>query len=122
MGAGRSLNILLTEDHEDTLEAMARVLRKSGHTVHAARTAEEARELAAASRFDLLIGDIGLPGRSGIELMRELHQQYGLKGIAVSGYAARNDVSAALAAGYSRHLAKPVTFSDLLAAIKELAG
>ena len=122
MGAGKSLCILLTEDHEDTLEAMARVLRKRGHTVYAARTAEEARDLADANRCDLLVGDIGLPGRSGIELMRELRERHGLKGIAVSGYAARNDINAALDAGYSRHIAKPVTFSELLTAIDEVAG
>jgi DNA-binding response OmpR family regulator len=122
MGAVRSLCILVTEDHEDTLEAMARMLRKNGHTVYTARTAEEARDLAAANRCDLLVGDIGLPGGSGIELMRELGARYGLKGIAVSGYAARHDVNAALEAGYVKHLAKPLTFSDLLAAIDELAG
>ena len=121
MGSGRRLCILLTEDHEDTLEAIARMLRKNGHTVYAARTAEEARVLADANRFDLLVGDIGLPGRSGIDLMRELRQRQGLRGIAVSGYAAAQDVNAALAAGFEKHLAKPVSFSDLLAAIDELA-
>src|SRR5687768_18216788 len=122
MGAGRSLYILVTEDHRDTLDAMALLLRKNGHTVYAARTADEARDLAAANRCDLLIGDIGLPGRSGIDLMRELREQYRLKGIAVSGYAARYDVSAALEAGYDKHLPKPVVFTDLLAAIEEVAG
>jgi CheY-like chemotaxis protein len=120
MGSGKALCILLTEDHEDTLEAVARMLRKNGHTVHAARSAEEARGLADAHRCDLLVGDIGLPGRSGIDLMRELRQRHNLRGIAVSGYAARNDVEAALAAGFEKHLSKPISFSDLLAAIDEM--
>jgi DNA-binding response OmpR family regulator len=121
MAPHKSLCILLAEDHEDTLEALARLLRRNGHTVYTARTASEARDLAAANRCDLLIGDIGLPDRSGIELMRELRAQYGLKGIAVSGYAARDDAQAAVEAGYDRYLAKPVSFSDLLAAIDEVA-
>jgi two-component system CheB/CheR fusion protein len=121
MSAGKSLRILLTEDHADTLDAMARLLRRSGHTVYTARTAEQAKDLAAANACDLLVGDIGLPGRSGIELMRELRELHGLKGIAVSGYAARDDVSAALAAGFDKHVAKPVVFDELLAAIQELA-
>ena len=108
MGAGKSLSILVTEDHQDTLDAMARLLRRRGHTVYAARTADEARDLAATNRCDLLIGDLGLPGRSGIELMREPRERHGLKGIAVSGYAARQDAEAALAAGYASHLAKPI--------------
>jgi DNA-binding response OmpR family regulator len=120
MGLRKSLCILITEDDEDTLEAMARLLRRNGHTVYTARTAKEARDLAAANRCDLLIGDIGLPGESGIDLMRELRKQYGLKGIAVSGYAGRDDVSAALQAGFGKHLPKPVLFTDLLAAIDEV--
>ena len=119
MAAGKSLCILVTEDHQDTLDVVARVLRRYGHTVYTATTADEARGLAVANRCDLLIG-IGLPGRSGIELMRELRERHGLRGIAVSGYAARHDVDMALAAGFSKHLAKPVSFPDLLAAIDEL--
>ena len=122
MGAARSLCILVAEDHDDTLQVMARLLRRNGHTVYTARTANEARDLAAANRCDLLIGDIGLPDRSGIELMRELRALYGLQGIAVSGYAARHDAQAALEAGYARHLAKPLDLPDLLAAIDALAG
>jgi DNA-binding response OmpR family regulator len=110
MHTARSLCILVAEDHEDSLAALALLLRRNGHTVYTARTAAEARDLAAANRCDLLIGDIGLPDRSGIELMRELREMYGLKGIAVSGYAARNDVSEALEAGYDMHLAKPLAF------------
>ena len=121
MVSHKSLCILLAEDHEDSLEVLARLLRLNGHTVYTARTAREARDLAAANRCDLLIGDIGLPERSGIELMRELHAQYGLKGIAVSGSAARQHAQAALEAGYARYLAKPVSFSDLLVAIDEVA-
>jgi DNA-binding response OmpR family regulator len=121
MVAAKSLCILVTEDHQDTLDVIARLLRRNGHTVYTARTADEARDLAAANRCDLLIGDIGLPGRSGIDLMRELRERHGLKGIAVSGYAARQDVTAALDAGFDKHLAKPVSFSELLAAIEELA-
>jgi CheY-like chemotaxis protein len=121
MAAGKSLCILVTEDHEDSLEAMARVLRRKGHTVHTARSAEEARDLADTHHCDLLVGDIGLPGRSGIELMRDLRARHNLKGIAVSGYAARQDVAAALAAGFDRHIPKPVNFAELLTAIDELA-
>jgi DNA-binding response OmpR family regulator len=92
-----------------------------GGLVGAATTAEEARALADANRCELLIGDIGLPGRSGIDLMRDLRGRHGLRGIAISGYAARNGAAAALEAGHERHLAKPVAFTELLAAIDELS-
>ena len=122
MATGKSLCILIADDHEDSLTSLSRLLQMNGHIVYIARTAGEARHLAASSQCDLFIGDVGLPDESGLDLMRELRERHGLKGIAVSGYAAKPDVDAALAAGYSKHLAKPVSFSDLVAAIEELTG
>jgi CheY-like chemotaxis protein len=123
MGAGKSgksLCILVADDHEDSLAALSRLLEINGYTVYTARTAEEARHLAAARRCDLFIGDVGLPDGSGLDLMRELRQRHGLAGIAVTGYAGKEDVADALAAGFEKHLAKPVAFSELLAAITKL--
>ena len=89
-------------------------------SVYTAHTAEEARDLAAADRCDLLICDITLPGHSGIHLMRELRERHDLKGIAISGFTGKQDTQAAFQVGYNRYLAKPISFSDLLAAIDEL--
>jgi CheY-like chemotaxis protein len=114
--------VLLVDDHDDTLAALRRLLSYNGYAVEAAHTADEAMRLAAANKCDLLISDIGLPPQDGLELMRQLKRQYGLRGIAVSGYAAESDVSAALAAGFDRHLAKPVELAKLMSAIKELVG
>jgi CheY-like chemotaxis protein len=119
-GRSRSLCILVADDHQDSLKALSRLLEINGHTVYTARAAAEAKDLAAASRCDLFIGDVGLPDESGLDLMRELRTRHGLKGIALSGYAQREDAEAALAAGYAKHLAKPVKFPELLAAIDEL--
>jgi CheY-like chemotaxis protein len=121
LGTDTALCILIADDHQDTLDLFARLLRRNGYTVFTARSAAEARALAAEERCDLLISDLGLPDISGLDLMRELRGAYGLKGIAVSGYITANDVRAALAAGFQRHLAKPVAFTDLLAAIEEVA-
>ena len=114
--------VLLVDDHDDTLAALRRLLTYNGYTVHAAHRADEAVRLAAENKCDLLISDVGLPAQDGLELMRQLKRQYGLRGIAVSGYAAESDVSAALAAGFDRHLAKPVELAKLMSAIKELVG
>jgi CheY-like chemotaxis protein len=125
MGAGKSgksLCMLVADDHADSLRSLRRLLEIHGYTVYAARTAEEARHLAAARRCDLFIGDIGLPDESGLDLMRELRQRHGLTGIAVTGYAGKEDVADALAAGFAKHLAKPLSFPALLAAVEELAG
>lgn len=114
--------ILLVDDHVDTLALFERLLRLEGYRVHAARSADEATRLAAENRYDLLISDVGMPGQNGLDLMRQLKRLYGLRGIAVSGFAHGQDVTAALDAGFERHVAKPVELSLLLAAIGEMVG
>ena len=96
---GKSVCILVVDDHVDSLRAVARLLQMNGYTVHTARTAEEAKALAAERPCDLVIGDIGLPDQDGCELMRELREAHALKGIAVTGYTERKDVKDALASG-----------------------
>ena len=120
MATDRRLCILIADQHEDSLSALSRLLEINGHTVYTARTADEARDLAEADRCDLFIGEIALPGYSGLDLMRELRERHGLRGIAVSAYADKQHVREALAAGFDKHLAKPLAYSDLLAAIEEL--
>jgi len=120
--------ILLVEDHEDTADAMADLLRARGHQVTVARTLAEGRAAAAqmadaadVERFDLLVSDIGLPDGSGRELMRELRAR-GLRGIALSGYGMEDDLRKSREAGFERHLIKPVSPQALEAAIQQVAG
>jgi CheY-like chemotaxis protein len=113
--------ILLVDDSDDTLQPLARLLEMCGYDVRLAHTAAEALGQAAAPvPADLLISDVGLPDRSGIELMREAKTRFGLPGIALTGYSDDKDVAACRSAGFSRHLAKPVLFEDLLSAIGEV--
>jgi CheY-like chemotaxis protein len=113
--------ILLVDDDNDSLEVTARLLRWAGFTVHVARTATQASEIAARSSCRLVVvSDIGLPDRSGLELMRELKEMYGLKGIALTGHAGQQHEEQSVAAGFSKHLEKPVAFRVLLGAINEV--
>ncbi|HEX8281384.1 MAG TPA: response regulator, partial [Chthoniobacterales bacterium] len=70
--------------------------------------------------FDLLVSDIGLPDRSGYELMEELRAQKNMRGIALSGFGMENDVNRAREAGFSEHLTKPINFERLEEAIHSL--
>jgi CheY-like chemotaxis protein len=118
----RPLCILLVEDDKDSLLALSRLLRLSGHRPLAAATAEEAVQLAARERCDVVISDVGLPDRSGLDLMRELARAYAVPGIAVSGYTDAADVHECTRAGFARHLKKPIDFDELLIAVNELGG
>ena len=78
--------ILLVDDCVDTLEPLSRLLKMTGFDVRVARSATEALALAATPKpADLIISDLGLPDRSGTDLMREVKQRHGLPGIAVTG-------------------------------------
>jgi signal transduction histidine kinase/ActR/RegA family two-component response regulator len=123
----RPLAILLVEDHADTAEAMAGLLEVMGHRVTAVATAAEALAAAepeadGAPRFDLVVSDLGLPDRSGLDLMRELAGRHGLRGIALSGYGMEEDVRQSREAGFDRHLVKPVPLPALEQAIGEVAA
>ncbi len=67
------------DDHVDTCTGMKMMLERRGYDISVAHSADQAVEKARSEHFDLLISDIGLPDRSGYELMSELraNQQSG---------------------------------------------
>jgi CheY-like chemotaxis protein len=65
-----------------------------------------------------VVSDLGLPDGSGLTLMRELRDRYGLAGIAVSGYGTEEDRRQSADAGFSAHLTKPITVDRLLDEIR----
>lgn len=109
----RGLRILIVDDHADTARIMARLLERLGHRVALADCVSGAIEIARSQPFDLLISDIGLGDGTGYELMTRLRADYGLAGIAVSGYATASDFAQSAAAGFAFHLVKPVAFDVL---------
>ncbi|HSU67420.1 MAG TPA: ATP-binding protein [Tepidisphaeraceae bacterium] len=116
------IHILLVEDHEDTAKIMARLLAGKGYQVTTAASAAEALKHAETQRFDLLVSDLGLPDRSGFELMEELRRQRPIPGIALSGFGMDEDVERSKAAGFAQHLTKPVNFQSLLNSISRLTA
>jgi PAS domain S-box-containing protein len=133
--AERPLSILLVEDHADTAEVIAELLRDRGHRVVVAGSVAAGLEAAAGEMrpaaagemrpaagagIDLVISDLGLPDGSGLDLMRALKERYGLNGIAFSGYGTDEDRRQSAAAGFAAHLTKPVTFEALLDAIRRI--
>ena len=118
----RPRSILLIEDHPDTAEAIADLLRERGHRVVVAGSLAAGRAAAEEAGIDLVVSDLGLPDGSGLTLMRELKERYGLPGIAVSGYGTEEDRRESAAAGFSAHLTKPVTIDALLGWIRRVGG
>ena len=116
------LRLLLIEDHEPTRATLCRLLSRRGHKVSAAETATTARALAAAAEFDFVISDIGLPDGNGQDLMVELRDNYGLSGIALSGYGREEDIHRSLESGFIAHLVKPIDIQALEIAMAGVTG
>ncbi len=110
-------SVLLVEDHEITREVLTRLLTRRNYKVITADSVVRAREVASQNKFDFLISDIGLPDGSGNDLMNELRESYGLKGIAVTGFGMENDIERGKAAGFVTHLTKPIGIQSLEAAL-----
>lgn len=122
MAAGERPRLLIVEDHEDTVEIMARLLQSAGYEVTAVRTVAGALAAAAAAPFDLVISDIGLPDASGLDLMRQIRDRYGIPGIALSGYGMEEDLSRSRDAGFLDHIVKPISLENLEAAIHRVVS
>lgn len=120
--SAKRAKILLVEDHRDTARMMTRLLERSGYEVKQAENASSALQLADGEAFDLVVSDIGLPDMTGYELMRQLKGQYGLKGIALTGYGMEDDLRQSRDAGFLEHVVKPVNMTHLETAIDRISN
>jgi CheY-like chemotaxis protein len=80
--------------------------------------------MAARRRFDVLVSDLGLPDRSGLDLIRMLRARGAtVPAIALSGYGQEKDREQSRAAGFQMHLVKPIDGDQLIEAIaRVIAG
>jgi CheY-like chemotaxis protein len=92
----RVRRLLLVEDHAETLQTFARILRRKGFEVQEATTVAEA--ITVSRPGDLLLSDIGLPDGDGRDLMRQLGAR-GIPGIAISGFGTAKDLEVYRLAG-----------------------
>ena len=115
-------NILLVDDDPDTVFSLKRLLERRGFRVLTASDCAGALEVAREEKIDAVISDVGLPDGSGAELMSQLRDRHGLKGIALSGYGMESDIERSIASGFAAHFTKPLNFPAMLRALDELLG
>ncbi len=113
------LSIVVVEDQEDSRELLAAILEARGASVESVDSGEAALELIPRVRPDVIVSDIGMPGMDGLTLIREVRRIPASRGgstpaIALTAYVHPDDRKRALAAGFDRHLGKPVK-ADLVA-------
>jgi PAS domain S-box-containing protein len=122
----RGIRILLVDDSPDARQLIKRVLEDHEAQVVAAESAGEALAEIERSHPNVLISDIGLPGKDGYELIREVRKLPPERGgmmpaVALTALVQPPDRLRALAAGYQVHIAKPIEPSQLVAIVAKLA-
>ena len=119
--AGR--RILVIDPVRDMLDVFTSLLEVSGATVFAAISAEEGLRILGQETVDLLIADISTNTADGLGLMQRVRaqEQYvTLPAVAMSSMQRADDIAAAIAAGFSVQLGKPISVEELSATVRYL--
>jgi two-component system cell cycle sensor histidine kinase/response regulator CckA len=110
------MNILLVEDQDDSRQTLSRLITMRGHKVTQVATAEEAERALTTESFPFLILDWVLPGKSGVDLCRELRARHDgdeMFILLVTAKADHADLEMALEAGANDYLTKPIDLALL---------
>ncbi|WP_242056424.1 MULTISPECIES: ATP-binding protein [unclassified Nostoc] len=119
------VRVLIVEDDSDSRDFLIFALEEYDATVLAAANAAAGFEIVQQFQPDILISDIGMPIEDGYSLIRRIRaweatQNRKIPAIALTAYAKNEDSQQALAAGFQKHLPKPVEPAQLVSAIASL--
>jgi signal transduction histidine kinase len=115
---GAVRRVLVVDDVADTASSLAALLRMDGNQVERAADGLEALRLAEKFKPDLILLDLGMPNLDGVETCQLIRQKPWGKGIvivAVTGWGTDLDRKKTTAAGFDRHLVKPVDYAAIRA-------
>jgi DNA-binding response OmpR family regulator len=110
--------ILLVDDDALMRRSLAFHLEQAGYGVHTAANAEDALEFVRNAPPDLVMLDIGLPGKDGLEALREIKAQHNLPVIFLTGRRRELDEVVGLELGADDYITKPFDVDVVLAHIK----
>lgn len=114
---------LVIDDEEHVREFVTECLEAQGYRVDTASNATEAGTRLRAQRYDLVVSDIKMPGKSGIDLFQEMLQDQpdlAARFIFMTGDIMSGGTMEFLQAQQVRYLLKPFTMTDLLGLLPKL--
>lgn len=116
------MRILLVEDEEYMAQAVTQVLEKNNYTVDLAHDGEYGLDCALSGIYDIIILDIMLPGRSGLEILKTLRQEkIAVPVLLLTAKSETEDKVTGLDLGADDYLTKPFEIQELLARLRVLA-
>jgi len=110
--------VLVVDDDPQIRRVMRTTLEAKGYEVDEAGSGEQALDLARSEKYDLIILDINLPGKTGVETCREIHAMFPTPIIMLTVRDASEDKIEALDAGACDYVTKPFAMGELLARIR----
>jgi CheY-like chemotaxis protein len=116
---------LIVDDNDDLADTLKDALEDLGYRVAVAHDGPAALETARLFQPNIALVDIGLPVMDGYELagrLRQLADGHGMHLVAVTGYGQDSDRRRTAAAGFERHLVKPVDLAKLERVVRELVA
>ncbi|SHJ22024.1 response regulator transcription factor [Wenxinia saemankumensis] len=117
--------VLVVEDEPNITEAISFILSRAGWTVHTHADGATALDKLRRHPPDVVILDVMLPGRSGLDILSDIRADPGLGRLPVMMLTARGqdrDRDLALSLGASRYMTKPFANEEVLESVRALAG
>jgi DNA-binding NarL/FixJ family response regulator len=122
---GASLKVLIADDHPLVLQGIRRTLEASDdiQLVGEARCGDELLALVERRRPDLILLDLRMPGRDGVECIAEISRSWPqIKTVALSAHEDRASIDAALLAGASAYVVKSVNPTDIPTILRQASA
>jgi CheY-like chemotaxis protein len=114
--------VLVVDDEIDARDLVKTVLETHGAAVTTVASASEAIDCLKGGAFEVLVADIGMPDEDGYALIRRVREISTIPAIALTAYGREEDRVRALAAGYERHVTKPVAPNVLVEVVASALG
>ena len=116
----------MVDDYDDALVMMTALLESQGAEVRCASSADEALACVRSMLPHVLISDIAMPAKDGVQLLREVRllpisEGGATPAMAVTGFGSSQDRARTKLAGYEVHLTKPLDLAEVVAAVRLLA-
>lgn len=120
-----SHKVLIADDEPNILISLEFLMKREGYAVSVARTGTEALERIRAERPALVLLDVMMPGKSGLEVCQAVRADEALAGIKILMLTAKGrdtDVAQGLGVGADGYMTKPFSTKELAARVREMLG